>query len=583
MSPRAYSLHDRAASKPAMRIAPGRVSVVLGGLGFLFLLLLLRALYLQVAQQDFLQNQGDARFRRAMTLEATRGVIADRNGEPLAISTPVQTIWASPAGMPEVSEAQLSQLARLLEVPAAEIRSRLADKKREFVYLKRQISPEQANAVMELGIPGVAKQQEFRRYYPAGEMLSHIVGFTGVDGKGQEGLELARDTMLSGKHGKRVVLRDRRGYIIDDLAAIEPPKDGQTMTLSIDRRIQYLAYRELKNAVEVNKAKAGGIVVLDGKTGEILALANYPSFNPNNRMRLDPEMRRNRAVIDMFEPGSTMKPFPVAMAIESGKVKPSTVMDTHTYKVGSGTVRDTHPKPVMTVTEVIQKSSNVGTSKMALLFPPEQMWTMYDAVGFGRNPRAGFPGEVSGRLRAWKNWRPFEQATMSFGYGVSVSLLQLARAYTVFTADGHLLPVSFSRVPAPPAGQQVITPDTAQKMRDMMTRVTEIGGTGVRAQVLGFNVGGKSGTARKLVDGRYAADKHIGLFVGFAPATRPRLIVAVMVDEPKGGSYYGGTVAGPAFSAVMGGGLRVLGVEPDAPANNTLIPVNQIPEIREET
>ncbi|MCP9760173.1 penicillin-binding protein 2, partial [Aquitalea sp. S1-19] len=281
MPPRAYSLHDRSVSKPAMRIAPGRVSVVLGGLGFLFLLLLLRALYLQVAQQDFLQNQGDARFRRSMTLEATRGVIADRNGEPLAISTPVQTIWASPAGMPEVNETQLAQLARLLEVPAAEIRSRLADKKREFVYLKRQISPEQANAVMELGIPGVAKQQEFRRYYPAGEMLSHIVGFTGVDGKGQEGLELARDAMLSGKHGKRVVLRDRRGYIIDDLAAIEPPKDGQTMTLSIDRRIQYLAYRELKNAVEVNKAKAGGIVVLDGKTGEILALANYPSFNPN--------------------------------------------------------------------------------------------------------------------------------------------------------------------------------------------------------------------------------------------------------------------------------------------------------------
>ncbi|MGL6070105.1 peptidoglycan D,D-transpeptidase FtsI family protein [Craterilacuibacter sp.] len=566
-----------------MRIAPGRVSLVLGGLGFLFMVLLGRALYLQIAQQDFLQNQGDARFRRALTLEATRGVIADRNGEPLAISTPVQTIWASPAGMPALSETQLASLARLLEMQPADIRARLADKKREFVYLKRQISPELASTVMELGIPGVAKQQEFRRYYPAGEMLSHVVGFTGVDGRGQEGLELARNTMLSGKSGHRVVLRDRRGYIVDDLAAVEHPKDGQTMTLSIDRRIQYLAYRELKGAVELNKAKAGAVVVLDGKTGEILAMANYPSFNPNNRMRLDPEMRRNRAVIDMFEPGSTMKPFPVAMALENGKVKPTTVMDTNTYRIGPATVRDSHAKPLMTVTEVIKKSSNVGASKMALMFTPEEMWRFYDEAGFGRNPHAGFPGEVSGRLRAWKNWRPIEQATMSFGYGVSVSLLQLARAYTVFTADGNLLPVSFSRLPAPPPGIPVVSARTAQQMREMMTTVTQVGGTGVRAQVLGFNVGGKSGTARKLVDGRYAADKHIGMFVGFAPATRPRLIVAVMVDEPKGGSYYGGTVAGPAFSAIMGGGLRVLGVEPDAPANNTLIPVGQIPEIREET
>lgn len=583
MTGRAYSLHGRSVPKPAMRIASGRVTLVLGGIGLLFAALVIRALYLQVAQQDFLQNQGDARFRRVLTLEATRGVIADRNGEPLAISTPVQTIWASPAGMGPVSNEQVGALARLLELSPEEVRARFADKKREFVYLKRQISPELAEQVMALGIPGVAKQQEFRRYYPAGEMLSQVIGFTGVDGKGQEGLELAREKMLAGQSGSRVVLKDRRGYIVEDLAAIERPRDGQTLTLSVDRRLQYLAYREVKGAVEANKAKAGAAVVLDGRTGEILALANYPSFNPNNRMQLEPEMRRNRAVIDMFEPGSTMKPFPVAMALENGKARPTMLMDTNTYRIGPATVRDTHPKPLMTVTEVIQKSSNVGSSRLALQFTPEQMWTFYDAAGFGRNPHAGFPGEVGGRLRDWKGWRPIEQATMSFGYGVSVSLLQLARAYTVFTADGNLLPVSFTRISAPPPGRPVIRPDTARQMREMMTTVTQVGGTGTRAQVLGFNVGGKSGTARKLVGGRYVADKHIGMFVGFAPATRPRLIVAVMVDEPKGGSYYGGTVAGPAFSAIMGGSLRVLGEEPDNPANNTLIPVDRLPEVREET
>ncbi|AXK40809.1 penicillin-binding protein 2 [Crenobacter cavernae] len=563
-------------------MGPGRVRVVLLGLGLLFLTLVGRALYLQVVQQDFLQNQGDARFRRSLVLEANRGVITDRNGEPLAISTPVQSIWASPDDMVPVPPDKLRKLAGLLEMPASDIAGKLADKKREFVFLKRQISPEVANAVMALGVPGVARQQEYRRYYPAGEVMAHVVGFTGVDGKGQEGLELAREKMLAGKNGSRVVLKDRRGHIIEDLAAIERPRDGQTLVLSIDQRIQYLAYRELKNAVEVNKAKAGGVVVLDGKTGEVLALANYPSYNPNNRRILEPEMRRNRAVVDLFEPGSTMKPFPVSMAIENGKVTPDTWMDTQPYMIGPATVRDSHPKPAMTVTEVIQKSSNVGSSKMALMFAPEQMWTFYDQVGFGRSTRSGFPGEASGRLRNWKGWRPIEQATMSFGYGVSVSLIQLAHAYTIFTNNGELLPVSFARLAAPMPSKPVISAGTAKKMRDMMMAVTQEGGTGIRAQVLGYHVGGKSGTARKLVNGGYAADKHIGLFVGFAPATAPRLIVAVMIDEPTGGSYYGGTVAGPAFSAITAGSLRIMGVKPDAPSNNTLIPVDQIPEIRED-
>ncbi|KZE24945.1 peptidoglycan synthetase FtsI [Crenobacter luteus] len=576
------SFARRNAPRPGLIMAPGRVRFVLWSLGALFFLLIVRALYLQTVQQDFLQNQGEARFRRTLVLEANRGVITDRNGQPLAISTPVQSIWASPEDMPPVPPDKLAALARLLEMPVGDVAAKLADKKREFVFLKRQISPELAAEVMALGIPGVARQQEFRRYYPAGEVMAHVVGFTGVDGRGQEGLELAREKMLAGKNGSRVVLKDRRGHIIEDLAAIERPRDGQTLTLSIDQRIQYLAFRELRNAVELNKARAGGVVVLDGKTGEVLALANYPSYNPNNRSALEPEMRRNRAVVDLFEPGSTMKPFPVSMAIEAGKVRPDTWMDTKPYMIGPATVRDSHPKPAMTVTEVIQKSSNVGSSKMALMFAPEQMWTFYDQLGFGRSTRSGFPGEASGRLRNWQGWRPIEQATMSFGYGVSVSLIQLARAYTIFTNDGGLLPVSFTRLASPLPARPVLKPDTARKMREMMMSVTQEGGTAVRAQVLGYHVAGKTGTSRKLEGGRYAANKHIGLFVGFAPATAPRLIVAVMIDEPRGGSYYGGTVAGPAFSAITAGSLRILGVKPDAPSNNTLIPLDQIPEIRED-
>lgn len=580
-----YTPRYRQDLKPVMHLEQSRVSLVLALLGALFLALLARAIYLQVVQQDFLQDQGDARFRRSLVLEANRGTIIDRNGEPLAISTPVQSIWASPVDMDlkTVPREKLVALAQLLSLPLDEVVSKLSDSKREFVFLKRQISPALAQKVLALQIPGVAKQQEFRRFYPSGEMLAHVIGFTGVDGKGQEGLELTREKMLAGKPGSRTVLKDRRGNIVEDLAVIEPPRDGQTLTLSIDKRIQYLAYRELKAAVEANKAKAGGVVVLDAVTGEVLALANVPSYNPNNRAVLNPEMRRNRAVVDMFEPGSTMKPFPISMALDAGKVTPDTVFDTKPYRIGPATVRDTHTKPAMTVTEVIQKSSNVGASRMAAMFTPEQMWTFYRQVGFGVSPQSGFPGETSGRLRDWQGWRPIEQATMSFGYGVSLSLLQQARAYTIFTHDGALLPVSFMKLAAAVPGKQLIKPDTARKMRDMMVTVTQPGGTGTRAAVLGYNVGGKSGTARKLVGGSYASNKHIGLFVGFAPATSPRLIVAVMVDEPTGGSYYGGTVAGPAFSNVMAGSLRILGVEPDAPSNNTLIPESQIPEVREET
>ncbi|HJU49929.1 MAG TPA: penicillin-binding transpeptidase domain-containing protein [Pseudogulbenkiania sp.] len=570
---RVYSLQQRAPkASPALRMTPGRVRLVLLALASLFLALIGRALYLQVAQQDFLQNQGEARFRRAMVLEANRGVITDRNGEPLAISTPVQTIWASPASMEPVPPAQLRELARLLELSPEELDGKLSDRKREFVYLKRQISPELADKVMALGIPGVAKQQEFRRFYPAGESMAHMIGFTGVDGRGQEGLELAREKMLAGKSGRRVVLKDRRGHIIEDVAAIEYPHDGQTLPLAIDQRIQYLAYRELVAAVEVNKAKAGSVVVLDAKTGELLALANFPSFNPNNRTGATPEALRNRAVIDLFEPGSTMKPLSISLALEQGKANLNSVLDTHSYKIGPAQIRDVSPQPSLNILGIIQKSSNVGTSKLALMMQPETFWSYYDSLGFGHSPKIGFPGEASGRLRDWKHWRPIEQATMSFGYGVSVSLLQMARAYTIFVNDGVLLPLSMYKTSGPLPGRRVLSVNVAREMRDLLVANSEPGGGAVGGRVIGYSIGGKSGTARKLEGGSYVANKHRALFMGFAPGHAPRLIVAVMIDEPSAGKYYGGAVAAPVFSAVAGGALRVLNVQPDEPSNNTLLP-----------
>ncbi|AQR66038.1 cell division protein [Aquaspirillum sp. LM1] len=567
---------------PSVRLPPVRMRWVGLGLGLLFVALLGRAVYLQLVKQDFLQSQGAARYSRAIELEANRGVIADRNGEPLAISTPVQSIWASPADMEPVPADKINQLARLLEMDPAEVSRKLSDKRREFLYIKRQISPDLADAVMKLGIPGIAKQQEFRRFYPDGEMTAHVVGVTGVDGRGQEGLELAKEKMLAGKPGRRHVIKDRRGHIIEDIAAIERPRDGQTLSLSIDRKIQYLAFRELKAAVETFKAKAGGVVVLDAHTGEVLALANLPSFNPNNRQRLDPAMKRNRALTDLFEPGSTLKPFTVAKALDDGVVRTEQMFNTESYSIGPARIKDSHSHPQLAVWEIIQKSSNVGSSKIALMLPPQTLWQLFDDVGFGRVPQTGFPGEATGRVRPYKTWKPIEQATMSYGHGISLSLMQLARAYTIFTNDGVLMPVSFFRLDQAMPGKPVLKPDTARKMRDMLMTVTQPGGTAPRAQVLGFNVGGKTGTAHKQEGRGYAASKYISSFVGFAPATRPRLIVAVMIDEPQG-QYYGGTVAGPVFSNVMAGSLRILGVEPDAPTNNTLIPLDNIPEVREET
>jgi len=560
-----------------------RSRIVLLLLLLAFMVLTGRAIYLQGLNNNFLQQKGESRYSRVIEISATRGMITDRNHEPLAISTPVESVWASPAGI-EIKPAQVKRLAQLLEIDAGEIGSRLADTNREFVYLKRHLPPEQAAKVVELNIPGVFLQREYRRYYPGSEYTAHLIGFTDIDDKGQEGLELAFDAQLAGKPGSRRVIKDRLGHIVEDVESIRTPQQGRDLTLSIDAKLQYLAYRELKNAVVANQAKAGGIVVLDARTGEVLAMANLPSYNPNNRDKLDPRRARNRAVTDLFEPGSTLKPFTAAAAIEAGLFKPDTLIQTAPGQltIGDRTIHDAHPEGVLTVAQVIQKSSNIGAAKMALALPSEKLWNIFNRVGFGTPPHSGFPGEVSGRLRAYHSWRPIEQATMSYGHGISLSLLQLARAYLVFASDGEIKPVTLVKLDTPAASTRVISPETALQVRKMLELVVQPGGTAPHAQVMGYRVAGKTGTAHKFEGSSYAADKYVSSFIGFAPASDPRLIVAVMIDEPSAGRYYGGTVAAPVFSNVMAGALRQLGIKPDAPLNNVVLPPPNTPEIREE-
>jgi cell division protein FtsI (penicillin-binding protein 3) len=566
----------------ALKFSPWRSRLLLVGIVGWFIALTVRAVYLQGLHNDFLQAKGESRYSRVLSLTATRGMIVDRNNEPLAISTPVESVAASPSDV-DATAAQIAKLARLLEMDAVEVRHRLADSKREFVYLKRQLPPEQAEKIVELGIPGVFLQREYRRYYPGGDVMAHLIGFTDIDDKGQEALELAFDAELTGKAGTRRVLKDRRGHIIEDVDSVRKPQDGAKITLSIDTRVQYLAFRELKNAVLEHRAKAGGIVVLDARTGEVLAMANLPSYNPNNRGRLDPKRTRNRAVTDLFEPGSTLKPFTAAAALEAGHFQPETVIQTSPghLTIGNRTIHDAHPQGALTVAQVIQKSSNVGAAKMALSLPAENMWTLFRQVGFGAVPESGFPGEVSGKLRAFATWKPIEQATMSYGHGISVSLLQLARAYTIFANDGQVAPLTLIKREGPAQMARVLKPHTAQAVRAMLELAVQPGGTAPKAQIAGYRVGGKTGTAHKL-DGRTYANKYVSSFIGLAPVSDPRLIVAVMIDEPSGGQYYGGAVAAPVFSQVMAGALRLLAVSPDAPTNNVVLPPPSAPEIKEE-
>jgi cell division protein FtsI (penicillin-binding protein 3) len=564
-----------------LRLPAWRARVLLIGLLVWFIALMGRAVYLQGLNNDFLRQKGESRYSRVIDLPATRGMIVDRNNEPLAISTPVESVAASPDDV-TLTNDQAARLARLLEMDVSDLRRKLAEDKREFVYLKRQLAPELAARVVEMNIPGIFLQREYRRYYPSGEVMAHLLGFTDVDDKGQEALELAFNDTLTGKAGSRRVIKDRLGHIVEDVDSIRTPQNGARLQLSIDAKIQYLAFRELKKAVIDHRAKAGGIVVLDAHTGEVLAMANMPSYNPNNRGRYDARRTRNRAVTDLFEPGSTLKPFTAAAALEAGTVKPGTVIQTAPGRltIGNRTIHDAHTEGALTVEQVIQKSSNVGAAKIALGLAPEQMWTLFNKVGFGAVPKSGFPGEAAGRLRAYAGWKPIEQATMSYGHGISLSLLQLARAYTVFATDGVMRPVTLLKRDTPEEGTSVVSPVTAREVRHMLEMVTQAGGTAPRAQITGYRVAGKTGTAHKLEGRGYAHDKYVSSFVGFAPASAPRLIVAVMIDEPLG-QYYGGTVAAPVFAEVMAGALRMLGIPPDAPVNNVVLPPPAA-EIKEE-
>ena len=535
--------------------------LILGSFG----MLIGRAFYLQVLNNDFLQEKGESRYRRDIEISASRGKIADRHGDVLAISTPMKSVWAVPQ-VAKLTPEQTVQLASLLEMDARQLAQKLSAEK-TFVFLRRQIPPAVADRIAALKLPGIGQDKEYRRFYPTGEMTAHMVGFTGVDDRGLEGVELAFHGQLLGQPGSRSVIKDRRGQIVEDVGSIKQPQDGKEIRLALDSKIQYLAYSHLKQAISDNNAKAGGVVVLDVRTGEIVALANWPTYNPNNREALSGAQLRNRAMTDTFEPGSTLKPFTIALGLESGKVRPDTIINCAPGRltIGNATIADAHPHGALSVAQVIQKSSNVGAAKIAAMLPSQKMWEMFDDVGFGQVPHLGFPGEVTGRVRPWKSWKPIEQATMAYGHGISVSLIQLARAYSVFARDGDLVPLSLTRVDSSAAtGATVFSPKTARDVRVMLEMAVQSGGTAPKAQIPGYRVAGKTGTAHKLQGGRYA-NKYVSSFVGFAPVSDPRLIVAVMIDEPSAGKHYGGEVAAPVFAAVMSSSLRTLGVAPDAP------------------
>lgn len=538
----------------------------------LFAALAIRAVYLQGMNHDFYRQKGEERSSHVLKVSEHRGMITDRNGEPLAISTPVESAWLNPREV-KFTAGSLAKLARLLDMRPDEIRRISAAPERNFVYLKRHLAPEVASQVVALGIPGVSLEREYRRYYPTAEVTAHVIGYTGVDDQGQEGIELAFDETIAGIPGKRRVIKNRLGQIIEHAGLVHASRAGSDLTLSLDTRIQSRAYGELKAAVIEHKAKGGGIVVLDANTGEVLALANYPSFNPHIRSQLGSARSRNRAITDLFEPGSTLKSFTIAAALEAGIVNANTVINTTPgyYKVGAKTIRDIHPAGALTVAEIVQKSSNVGAAKVGLNLKPEQLWKVLHNSGLGSAPESGFPGEAAGKLRAHASWRPIEHATIAFGHGVSVSLLQLARAYTIFSGAGELRPVSLVKLEQPAPSERVISAFNANSVRAMLELVSQEGGTATRAQVAGYRVGGKTGTAHKLENGAYSPDKYVASFVGFAPVSAPRLVVAVMLDEPSAGGHFGGVVAAPVFSRVMSSALRLLSVAPDQPAENLLL------------
>ena len=530
-----------------------------------FTALVVRAIWVQGFGNSFYEEKGNKATLRSIEMPASRGKILYRNGEVLATSLLAKAIIAFPEAVPEdLPKEKLTQLAKLLEIGEGELKKKLSSDRTQ-IFLKRQVDLDVAKQIKELGIPGIAQNNEYKRLYPEGEAMAHIVGFTNVEDRGQEGMELAKEKELAGQPGRRRVIQDRLGRYVEGLGIIHPPRDGADLQLSIDSKVQFLAFNELKAIAEKHRAKAAGAVVLDVQTGEILALANWPTYNPNSRTHLSGEQLRNRVLTDTFEPGSTMKPFSIALALEKGIVQPNTSMAIgKSIVIGKKAITDTHPYGVLTVSEVIQKSSNIGTAKIAMQLQPQEMWEMFQAVGLGQAPTIGFPGAVAGRLRPYKNWVPIDQATMSYGYGLSASLFQMARAYSIFARDGELVPTTIYKTNATPKGTQVISAKTAIQMREMLELVTQTGGTATTAQTLGYRVGGKTGTAHKVEGKGYAGNKYRGFFVGMAPMSAPRIVVAVMVDEPSAGGYYGGVVAAPAFANIVAGTLRSMNVLPDA-------------------
>ena len=551
----------------ASRTPVWRSKFVVGAIALAFTGLAARAAYIQVVANDFFQRQGEVRFARTLDLPANRGRILDRNGLILASSVPAPSIWAIPEDV-EMDKTQLQRLAKLLEMPASELSKKFDDEDKTFVWVKRQVDADVAKQIAELNIKGIYQRKEYKRKYPEGEAAAHIVGFTNVEDNGQEGVELMFNKTLLGRPGMRHVIKDRLGRAVEDIGEVVQPVDGKDLQLSIDSKIQFFAYQKLRDAVVANRARAGSVVVLDAVSGEVLALANYPSYVPDKRQNLTGEQLRNRALTDTFEPGSVMKPFTVGMALNKGRVKPSTVIDTApgSMTITGATIHDSHPHGALTVEQVIQVSSNVGTAKIAMQMPASDMWETFSQAGFGQKPQIEFPGAVSGRLRPAKSWRPIEQATISYGYGLSASLFQMARSYTVFSHDGQIIPATLLKNSNPAVGIPVFTPGTAAEVRHMLQMAAGPGGTAPKAQTIGYSVGGKSGTAYKQVGKGYGSEgnrKYRSWFVGMAPIDSPRVIVAVMLDEPSAGKYFGGEVAAPVFSETVQQTLRMLGVQPD--------------------
>jgi cell division protein FtsI (penicillin-binding protein 3) len=572
----------RYASSPllASRTPLWRSRLLVFGLGLCFAALCGRALYIQVVASDFYLKQGESRYTRTMSLSASRGRILDRNAQPLAASVPTPSIWAAPREF-KPSDEQRRELARLLGMSPADLAKRLDDNP-NFVWLRRLVDEGLAEQIKALGLKGVYAQREFRRHYPEGEAVAQVIGFTDVEDVGQEGIELNFQKELQGKKGSRSVVHDRLGRFVEDIGERLAPVDGQDITLSIDSKLQFFAYQRIRDAVAEHRAKAGSVVVLDVASGEVLALANYPSYTPGDRTSLNGGAVRNRALTDTFEPGSTMKPFIAALALQTGRVTPDTIIQTAPgrLQLTGVTISDAHPHGALTVEQVIQKSSNVGVVKLAMQMQPREMWDTFNAVGFGVKPGLTFPGLAGGRLRPYKTWRPIEQATMAYGYGLSTSLYQLARAYSVFAHDGELLPATLLHSDQPPQATRVFSPEVARAVRKMLGMVTGEGGTAPKAQAPGFSVGGKTGTAHKQEGGGYAGHKYRSWFVGLAPLKNPRIVVAVMVDEPSAGKYFGGDVAAPVFSEVVTNSLRLMNQPPDLEVKTQYVTRN-VPAVEE--